>query len=71
MTARHLVLNPVVDILDANTARGGCVGVVRGDAKGLLPVPVVPNVTIDAFIRPLAFTPHADDGPRFDRAAWQ
>jgi hypothetical protein len=53
----------MVGILDAKTA--------RGDAKGMLPVPMVPDVTIDAFIRPLAFTPYADDSPRFDRAAWQ
>ncbi len=39
--SRHLILNPVVDILDADTARGVCVGlVVRGDATGTLPVPM-------------------------------
>ena len=33
--------------------------------------PVFTDAKTDAFNRRLAFTPYADDNPRFDRAAWQ
>lgn len=39
--SRHLILNPVVDILDEASARGVCVGlVVRGPAAPAFPVPM-------------------------------
>lgn len=39
--SKHLVINPVIDVIDADTAKGVSFGmVVRGPADGALPVPM-------------------------------